>query len=354
MTGAAGVKGTWLCHQLLAAGATVTGVDLVSPEPSSNFLLSGLSSRMRLVQGDVCDFQLMQELLRDQDCIFHLAALALVYDCKHRPLESYRTNTLGTATVLEAFRLSPTATRAVLVTTDKVYQPKEGVWIETDPLMASGPYAVSKACAEHVIADYRSYLGSTGKSFGVGRAGNVLVGGDFYSSSRTNGAGRVFVDCFEALIAGRAPTLFSPEYTRPFTYGLDVVTGYMSLMARLEEENVQGEAFNFGPHEQGGIANSFLATKICEQWGGNIRWQSGELRLEPFVTQALSWEKARLRLGWLPAFTLYEGIRDTVRWYREWALVKETPTEGSLNSLTQQLIEGHRESALRLGVWWAS
>lgn len=354
ITGAAGVKATWLCSLASAAGATVTGVDVRLPEPSSNFVLTGLPSRIRFVQGDVTDIRLMRDLLSEQDCLFHLAALVLVYDCKNRPLESYRTNTLGTATVLEAFRLSSTAKHAVFITTDKVYRPKDGLWVESDPLFATGPYAVSKACAEHIIADYRSYLDAAGKRYGVGRAGNVLVGGDLYSSSRTNGAGRIFVDCFEALIAGRPPEIFSPSFTRPFTYGLDIVTGYMSLMARLDEEGVQGEAFNFGPHEQGGIANASLATKICEQWGGNIMWQGGKLRPEPFVTQALCWEKARQRLGWLPAYTLYEGIQDTVKWYREWAKVKDAPIEGALNSLNLELIRKHYEAAKRLGVWWTT
>ena len=181
----------------------------------------------------------------------------------------------------------------------------------------------------------------------------MLIGGDLHSSSRTPGAGRIFVDCYEALLAGRAPQIFSPSFTRPFTYGLDVLTGYMSLMARLEELKIQGEAFNFGPHEQGGIANGLLATKICEQWGGGIMWEGGQLRAEPFETQALCWEKARQVLGWLPAFTIYEGIRDAARWYREWAAVRDCPAEGALNSLNQDLIRNHQQSARWLGVWWA-
>jgi CDP-glucose 4,6-dehydratase len=355
VTGAVGVKATWLCHMLHAAGAAVTGLDLKLPEPSSNFALSGLPRCLRFVQGDVTDLKLMRELLGENDCLFHLAALALVHECRMQPLEAYRANTLGTATVAEAYRLSPTARYAVFITTDKVYAPKQnGLWVEGDPLFASGPYAVSKACAEQILADYRSYLEPLGKRYGVGRAGNVLVGGDLHSTSRNPGAGRIFVDCYEALIAGRPPEIFSPSFTRPFTYGLDVIAGYMSLMARLEDPGIHGEAFNFGPHEQGGIPNGLLATKICEQWGEGIMWQGGKLRAEPFETQALCWEKSRQRLGWLPAFTLYEGIQNTARWYREWARVHHSPTEGALSTLNLELIRDHQESARRLGVWWAT
>ena len=354
VTGAAGVKGTWLCLALEAAGAKVTGLDLHPPQPNSNFVLSGLADSIRLVQGDINDFGLMRELLADNDCFFHLAALALVHDCKARPLETYRVNTLGTATVLEAFRLSETAKRGLFVTTDKVYRPKANDrWIETDPLFSSGPYAVSKACAEQVIEDYRGDLGVAGKHFGVARAGNVLVGGDLNSSTRTNGAGRIFVDCFEALLAGESPRIFSPSFTRPYTYGLDIVTGYMSQLARMEEPGVQGEAFNYGPHEQGGIANGFLATKICEAWGGGIPWSGGPLRNEPYQTQALNWEKAWLRLGWQPAYTLIESIRDAAFWYREWAEVQANPSPGVLRETNRKLLENHSRAAHDLGIWWA-
>ncbi len=355
VTGAVGVKGTWLCLALEAAGAKVTGLDLRSPPPDSNFVLAGLGDSVRLVQGDINDLGLMQDLLKENDCFFHLAALALVHDCKARPLETYRVNTLGTATVLEAFRLSSVAKRGLFVTTDKVYRPKANDrWLETDPLFSSGAYAISKACAEQVIEDYRQDLEVAGKHFGIARAGNVLVGGDLNSSARTNGAGRIFVDCFEALIDGESPRIFSPSYTRPYTYGLDIVTGYMTQLARMDESGIQGEAFNYGPHEQGGIANAFLATKICETWGGDIRWSGGPLRNEPYQTQALNWDKARLRLGWQPAYTLLESIRDAATWYREWSKVGSVPTPGELRGIDLGLLERHARAAKELGIWWAT
>ncbi len=354
VTGATGVKGTWLCLALQAAGAIVTGIDLHLGAPTSNFVLSGLSDSIRVVQGDVNDLDLIGELLSANDCFFHLAALALVHDCKVRPLETYRVNTLGTATVLEAFRLSSRAKRGLFVTTDKVYRPKsKDQWVETDPLFSSGPYAVSKACAEQVIEDYRDCLLESGKYFGVARAGNVLVGGDDHSSSQTNGAGRIFVDCFESLIAGGSPEIFSPAYTRPYTYGLDIIAGYMTQVARMAENPINGEAFNFGPHEQGGIANAFLATKICEEWGGNTQWKGGVPRQEPFQTQALNWEKARNLLGWQPAYTLFEAIRDAAIWYKEWATIRKAPKTGAMHAIDHELLLRHASAARRLGIWWA-
>jgi CDP-glucose 4,6-dehydratase len=355
VTGVAGVKGTWLALALLEAGATVSGIDIRVPDAGSNFVASGLGRRIDFTEGDVSDVPLMRELVNDVDGIFHLAARALVREAHMDPFEAYRTNTLGVAAVLEAVRLSAKAKRTVVVTTDKVYKPKNGeLWVEADPLGATGPYAVSKACAELVIADYqRNYLGPRGHLVGTARAGNVVIGGDLYSSRRTQGAGRIFVDCFEALSEKRSPEIFSPGFTRPYTYGLDILSGYMTLMSRLHEEGIAGEAFNFGPYEQYGVSNSLLATKICELWGGEIMWHSGTPREEPFEYQSLSFEKSRQRLGWRPAFTLYEALQATTRWYKTWAEQRIHAKEGYMYDLNRELLVDHRISAQNLGIDWA-
>jgi CDP-glucose 4,6-dehydratase len=356
VTGVAGVKGTWLALALLDAGAEVLGLDIVLPERDSNFVASGLAGRIRFTQGDVTDLALVRKLIGEADAVFHLAALALVHDAHRHPYEAYRTNTLGTVAVLEALRLSTGPKRAVLVTTDKVYKPKSGeLWVESDPLGSSGPYAVSKACAEFVIADYqRAYLGSSGCLAGVARAGNVLIGGDFHSSRRTQGAGRIFVDCYEALAEGRPPEIYSPGFARPYTYGLDILSGYMTLMSMLDHDGIAGEAFNFGPYEQHGVPNALLATKICELWGTGVMWRSGHPREEPFDLQSLAFDKSRQRLGWRPAYTLYEALQATTRWYQEWNRQRGSGTEHSMYEFNRALLREHQTSARNLGIAWAA
>ena len=155
ITGVSGVKGSWLALELLTLGSEVIGVDIAFPDGESNFHASGLNKRISFVQGDVTDLSLMHDLMGKVDCVFHLAAIALVGEARRDPLEAYRTNTYGTAAVLEAFRSSDSAKRAVFITTDKVYKSKEGaLWTEDDPLGATGPYPVSKTCAEYIIEDY--------------------------------------------------------------------------------------------------------------------------------------------------------------------------------------------------------
>jgi len=355
VTGVCGVKGTWLALMLLESGAEVVGLDLGLPAPDSNFFASGLDQRIKLVHGSVTDFALIRELVEDVDAIFHLAALALVHTANRDPLATYQSNTIGTATLLEAIRLASKPRRAVFVTTDKVYRPKAGEpWTETDPLGASGAYAVSKACAELIIADYhREYFQNAGHLIGIARAGNVLIGGDLYTTHRTGGAGRILADCFEALIHQRRPEIFSPSFTRPYTYGLDTLSGYMTLMAALDRPGIAGEAFNFGPSEPYGVMNSALATKICEAWGDDLMWQPGTRREEPFEYQSLALDKSSTKLHWRPAYTLDESIDSAVKWYKAWSEWRTQCQSGGMLPLNRTLIEEHRARAESLGVLWS-
>lgn len=355
VTGVAGTQGVWLALMLLDAGARVTGLDKRLPPARSNFSASGLGSRIRFRHGDVRDLEQIRRLIEETDCVFHLAAEAIVGEAARNPFETYSSNTLGTVTVLEALRTASAPKRCVLVTTDKVYRPKSGdLWVESDELGASGPYAVSKACAELAIRDYhRTYFAAGETRIAVGRAGNVVVGGDYHDSQTSHGAGRIFVDCYQALIEGRSPRIFRPEFTRPYTYGLDILAGYMLLMSLSDREGVAGEAFNFGPYEQFGVSNGLLATKICDLWGTGVQWQTGAPRDEPFEYQSLSIEKSWQRLRWRPACTLDEALRATTGWYKAWARLGADAPEGCLYASNCSLIAEHRAAAARLGIEWA-
>ena len=356
VTGVAGVKGVWLAQMLLDAGAEVIGVDIRPPEGDTAFAAAGLADRIEAIQGDICDLDLMSQLVGRVDGVFHLAAVSLVVDARTHPLETYRSNTYGTAVVLEAARTAASDVRTVVVTTDKVYRPNAGTaWVEEDPLFASEPYPISKACAEEIAADYhRMYLAPAGRPMAIGRAGNVVLGGDFHASSVTAGGGHLHVDCLEALADGRAPVVFNPVYTRPYTYGLDICAGYMSLLARMHEDGVDGEPFNFGPHENPGVANGIVATKLCEIWGGGLSWEQGDPRAEPFEAQSLAWGKAQSRLGWTPAYTIDETLADVTSWYRHWYGLGDRSASGAMAEVNADLVARHREAAAARGNWWAS
>ena len=349
VTGLGGAKGAWLGWYLLEAGAArIIGIDNAQTLSGTCFEASGLGDdeRVCLLRQDVRDLEGLRSVVREHQvtAAVHLGAMAIVGECKEQPLESYSTNVLGTATFLEAVRTTDLE-RAVVVTTDKVYRDKGGEpWVEDDPLVATGPYAVSKACADFIAQDYfGAYLRDAGKHLAIGRAGNVLVPGDHHD-------GRIFVDVAHALAKDEPPIIMNPAFTRPYTFVGDTVSGYLSLLAQCERPQVDGEAFNFGPREVMGVPNGDLATRMCELWGSDIAWERGRERDEPFEYQSLDWSKAERVLGWRPAYELDESLASVVEWYKAQA---EHPGEGELRGLTLEIVRRHIASARQEDIAWA-
>ena len=132
--------------------------------------------------------------------VLHLAAQPLVRLSYDIPVETFATNVMGTAHVLEAVRLSGHPCTVVAITTDKCYENRE--WLhayrEEDAMGGHDPYSASKGAAELVISSYRRsfFLPGSPIRLASARAGNVIGGGDWAQD-------RIVPDCFRALLRGR-------------------------------------------------------------------------------------------------------------------------------------------------------
>src|SRR5258708_9542584 len=108
VSGATGLVGGWLVRQLLQEGADV--VCLVRDwVPQSNFVLSRLVDRVKIVRGDVRDYNLVERAIGEYEIntVLHLAAQAIVGIGNRNPTSTFETNIQGTWTLLEACRRAP-------------------------------------------------------------------------------------------------------------------------------------------------------------------------------------------------------------------------------------------------------
>ena len=162
------------------------GVALDLPSQPSHFEVAGLTEvlledhRLNIQDGKALKLLVSQ---MQPDFVFHLAAQSLVRQSYLDPVETYKTNVLGTLNVLEALRLLEKPCTAVLITSDKCYNNVEWVWgyRETDALGGPDPYSASKGAAELVIRSHvKSFFPIDGPvRIAIGRAGNVIGGGDW-------------------------------------------------------------------------------------------------------------------------------------------------------------------------------
>lgn len=316
VTGVTGFKGAWLGMWLRHLGARVRGYSLPPPTSPSLFALARMQEDVEWIDADVRDLARLAREIKDwePEAVFHLAAQSLVRASYERPVETFETNVMGTANLLEAVRAAPSVRAVVVVTSDKCYENREWVWPyrEGDALGGHDPYSSSKACAEIVTASYRrSLFGDAGAAVATARAGNVIGGADWARD-------RLVPDIVSSIVARRPAAVRNPTSVRPWQHVIEPLAGYLTLGERLLlQGQAFGEAWNFGPNSDSVQSVATLADELCEAWGDGASWShdGGQHPHEAGIL-ALDSAKARSRLGWRPRLDYHDAIRWTVAWYK--------------------------------------
>lgn len=314
VTGHTGFKGSWLALWLHELGAEVTGIALDPDTTPSHWNLLGLPVQdLRLdIRGAV---QLADAVAAAKpEVVFHLAAQPLVRRSYRAPLDTWTTNVIGTANLLDACRGLGGLKAVVAVTTDKVYQNSEWPWgyREIDALGGHDPYSASKAATELVIDSYRkSFFADDGSPLiASARAGNVIGGGDWSED-------RLIPDIVRATARGESVEIRSPHATRPWQHVLECLAGYLMLGQQLlGQQKAFAEAWNFGPEAGDNRTVSEVLAAMRAHWP-EFSWHlSTESHPHEASLLYLDVAKARSRLHWSPVWTLDEAIAKTAEWYR--------------------------------------
>jgi len=317
VTGHTGFKGSWLTLWLKLLGAEVIGVALDPDHNEGAFKAMNISSLCKDIRQDINDLSALQNILtiHQPQVVFHLAAQPLVLDSYKIPIETFQTNIIGTANILETCRHIPSIRTIVVITTDKCYENIElGTrYKETDRLGGKDPYSASKASAELVVNSYREsfFRPETGVGLATVRAGNVIGGGDWASN-------RIVPDCIKALLESRPVEVRNPGAVRPWQFVLEPLRGYLVLASKLMKDPVFFSGpWNFGPGEEGKRSVNELVTTVLNAWssGSQTITKSPNQAYEAQML-ALDISKARTFLKWEPLFSFNQSIKQTVEWYK--------------------------------------
>lgn len=338
VTGHTGFKGSWLSLWLARMGAVVTGYAL-PPEPLSLFELAGVDAHLDSRIGDIRDVASLGRALSaaSPDVVFHLAAQPLVRESYATPVETFATNVMGTAHVLEAVRHVSSVRGVIVVTTDKCYQNREWVWgyREADALGGHDPYSASKACAELVTAAWRSsFFEKDGQVLvASARAGNVIGGGDF---SRD----RLLPDFVRAARDAQVLDIRHPQAVRPWQFVLEPLAGYIELAQRaLAGDASIAQAWNFGPDDDGARPVREVIETFAQACAPHAPAQIAYGTIVPALHETtllkLDTAKARASLAWRPHLDFDQTMALTGAWYRGWL-------EGSdMRALTLQQLDSY-------------
>jgi len=324
VTGHNGFKGSWLTIWLQKLGAEVVGFSLEECENDYIYKHARLGESLFADEKrDVGDFSKVKEVFDEHqpEMVFHLAAQPLVRLSYELPLDTLRTNIMGTAHVMDCIKETPSVRCGVIITTDKCYKNKEKKegYKETDELGGYDPYSASKACAELIVNAYRcSFFGHMDKAVASVRAGNVVGGGDFSKD-------RLIPDCIKDLRAGRPIRIRNPPHVRPWQHVLEPLYGYLLVGQKLLEGNKDfADAWNFGPDKESYVPVKEVADLMIRYWGDG-EWMdisdSNEKRHETTLL-TLDITKAKEKLGWKPIWQIDKTIQMTTEWYKR--MMKKT------------------------------
>jgi CDP-glucose 4,6-dehydratase len=319
VTGNTGFKGSWLTLWLEQLGANVYGFSNREKTQPSMFEDLGIENNITQFYGDIADRKSLFDALKivKPNFVFHLAAQSIVSTSYSNPLKTFKTNSLGTATLLDVMVELDFNCVAVMITSDKCYENDERVtgYREDDRLGGRDPYSASKAAAEIFLSAYiRSFFSEGLKlRIGIARAGNVIGGGDW----NTN---RIVVDCAKAWLHREKVSIRNPEATRPWQHVLEPLSGYLRLAQKLSEsQDLHGEAFNFGPNESNVYTVNQIVSRLGKHWGHEDVAKhlelSGKKTMHESSLLSLNCEKAAQELSWSPRLEIDECLKLVADWY---------------------------------------
>ena len=322
LTGHTGFKGSWLSTILKKFGANVIGFSKDIPTNPSMYEIANVQDGMKSIIGNINDSNQINQVLVEHKpkIVIHMAAQAIVRESYKKPLETFSTNILGTANILDAIRNSDSVRVAIIVTSDKSYRIKKdhSKYSEDDPMGGNDPYSSSKGCAELITSSYRnSFFNPTKYSdhkvvLASVRAGNVIGGGDW-------GKDRLLPDIIKGFQNKSTIKIRNPEAIRPWQFVLDPLSGYLMLAEKMWENGEQfSQAWNFGPTIDEEKPVKWMIEFVKKQMNDEIKFEIDD-SIQPYEEKCLRLDcsKSINQLGWKSKMDLEKTLFLTLNWYKE-------------------------------------
>jgi len=304
VTGGAGFIGSAVVGQLLSRGYLVTVFDNLSMGSIQN--IPNGHKALRLVAGDVRDFEMVSAVIRGHEYVIHLAAQAFVPMSYDLPVKCASVNALGSLHVFRACLNSGDAhtfKRLVHVSSSEVYGPaKYTPMDEKHPLNPHSTYAVSKAAAD-LWAQTMAFEHKL----------PVVILRPFNTFGPRDSLPRFIPEMIRQCIKEPVIKIGDTNTRRDYTYVEDITR---AIILALETEEIEGEIINFGTGKA--LKMSEILEMIKEITGSEDKEIIQDpVRLRPHDVDVLisSTTKAYKLLGWRPEVEFADGLKRTVDGY---------------------------------------
>jgi len=309
VTGAGGFIGSHLTEELVRQGKEVRALVRYNSRDERGLLEEvprDILEQVEVVPGDLKDGDGVKKAVKGCSRVFHLGALiAIPYSYIH-PLNFVQTNVLGTANLLNACLEWGHVDRIVHTSTSEVYGTARYVPIdEKHPLQAQSPYSASKIAADKLAESY--FL-----SFDL----PVAVIRPFNTFGPRHALRAVIPTILSQVLEGKKIRLGNTKPRRDFLYVKDTVRGFIEVAGC---DKAVGKVVNVGAGKD--ISIGELAETIRRLIGNVGELDIEDRRFRPEKSEVMQLladtRLAKELFGWSPAYSLEEGLAETVGWYRK-------------------------------------
>jgi len=307
ITGFEGFLGSNLTRRMISCGARVVGIDILVNRKET-ILEKDDYKKISVFNDDVSHYGKIKRIVSrfQPEIVFHLAAEAIVGRCNTNPLRTFTSNIEGTWNVIEILRQESCAKAIVVASSDKAYGSHKILPYKEDASLSGNyPYDVSKSCADLIAYMYhKTYK----LPVVVTRCGNIFGPGDYSFS-------RLVPDAIRCCLSNKTFSIRSDgKFTRDYVFIDDIIDGFITIAERLQKNKLSGNAFNFSYEDPLTVFDIVKKIYLLSNVKQNIKVLN-EAKYE-IKYQYLSSIKARKMLAWKPRYTLEQGLRKTIAWYK--------------------------------------
>ena len=299
VTGGAGFIGSNLVEELVEKNYSVIVLDNFSSGYVKN--LKDISDKIEIIDGDIRNKKLVERIMKDVFCVFHLAAMVSVSNSVEDPQTCYDVNVIGSLNLLkESVRNN---SRFIFASSAAVYGDEKSP-IKTEEIVTNpiSPYGLSKVDVERLVGIYSK---EKGLKFTCFRNFNVYGPKQDVASSYA----AVIPKFITNALNSKDLTIFGDgKQTRDFIYVKDVTNAYIMAM----EKEIDG-IFNLGNSDVMDING--LAKIILKKINPNLEVKYEKERIGDIKHSRADSKKYQVESGWKPEVTLENGIKKTIEYY---------------------------------------
>ena len=305
VTGGLGFIGSNFVRHILQkySEVEITNVDALKYGANPNNLKGIDEERYNFIKGDISDYELMQDAIKDANVIVNFAAESHVDRSISNPYSFIQSNIIGVFTILEVLRKCNPSAKLVHISTDEVYGDIiHGSFKEWDRLKPSSPYSASKASADMLVL---AYVRTYGLDAVITRCTNNY--GPYQFPEKL-----IPKTIIRASMNLKIPIYGTGKNVRDWIHVLD----HCEAIDLVMQEGEKGEIYNISSgEEKTNLEVVIEILRVLEKDEDLIEFV--EDRPGHDLRYSLDSSKIKNELGWKPKYSFKEGIKDTVKWYLE-------------------------------------